>query len=219
MCLHGIPASDGLVWGPMTWAWQCHHVLFNTQSLTKVVVFELSSACLEDKNFRAAFPRPQVLNSSKFPREKQRPYLSLPVFVDLSSICLPSTQQGLEPLLVLLLFSECMCLVYGKHSLRMTNSLAKGNLWQILKLFTCQLPLPLSVPELNRHFFSPIKPGLPALVLLPMPPHWKAPSDHSGVHVALILCFPSLPVFGESQITIFLLLINSFWQIFVIALV
>lgn len=173
----------------------------------------MNSAPLAWKTRTLGLPSP-VPNSSKFPREKQRAYLSLPVFVDLSSICLPSTQQGLEPLLALLLFSECMCLVYGKHSLRMTNALAKGNLRQILKLFTCQLPLPLSFPELNRHFFSPIKPGLPALVLLPMPPHWKAPSDHSGVHVALILCFPSLPVFGESQITIFLLLINSFWQIF-----
>lgn len=124
----------------------------------------MNSAPLAWKIRTLGLPSP-VPNSSKFPREKQRPYLSLPVFVDLSSICLPSTQQGLEPLLALLLFSECMCLVYGKHSLRMTNALAKGNLRQILKLFTCQLPLPLSFPELNRHFFSPIKPGLPAQVL------------------------------------------------------
>lgn len=115
----------------------------------------------------------------------------------LNSICLPSTQQGLEPPLAFLIFCDCICLVYGKHSLHMTNSLARGNLRQTLKLFTCQLPLSLSVAELNSHFLSPITPGLSAQVLFPMLPRWKAPSDHSGVHVALTLCFPSLPVFGE----------------------
>lgn len=177
----------------------------------------MNSAPLAWKIRTLGLPSP-VSNSSKFPREKQRPYLSLPVFVDLSSICLPSTQQGLEPLLALLLFSECMCLVYGKHSLRMTNSLVKRNLRQILKLFTCQLPLPLPVPELNRHFFSPIKPGLSAQVLIPMPPHWKAPSDQVGFmwHLSCVsLLFQCL----ENLKLPFFFVAYKFCQIFVFALV